>query len=660
MAWVDYSVMHDGHDAERLGKLRDELWEIMMSDGGEALQRMNDQKRAIDRRGYAKRLLVKCIDRSSLGIFNGSIYFFAGKLYESISRAALRKVVFDVIESRMMLSNSDLCRLSDIYYDCENAVYARTLHVSNSVMVFRNGVLDVETGKFHRRFDRRFVQMWAVDYDYNPKAVTFLWRQFIDQVLPEKELQEVLQMFLGATFIDRRKVKIEHILILLGHGANGKSVVQNAVKGVLGPDYVSEQSIGKLCSRGIEGELAAAEINGKRLNYCTEMEVTDFFKKTARLKAIVSGERVTARQLYNNPYYVSNVPLLMANANQIPVFNKEDEAMLRRLYVIPFRVTIPEERQNKSLGSELEAEYPAILNWILEGRQKFIDNGYRLPQELSSETYIMAEHKEYNTALAFMTQKMNYKPKLKGVTMMPQRWITVKELYLAYQRWCIQNERECYSKIMFVSSLVDEGGFKRQRKSAGVSIAVYGGAEFEKNKRRHAMEKNRTVDGDDVKHIWKDGVLYVFSLISLAKYAGVGVSMIRTLNNKGMFHPHTKAYKGHAAYDVEKCIEVMRNNNVIATDYQKQLIAKLGKQRTTHRKLYNDWCQRYNWPYRMYSRTEEQLEDDIKVVPDDTTFEETIEMAKRDGYDVSTVLKGRGRKDPKTGMWRVRKLSDEK
>lgn len=60
-------------------------------------------------------------------------------------------------------------------------------------------------------------------------------------------------MFLGATFCDRQKVKIEHIMILLGHGANGKSVIQGAVKGVLGEDYVAEESIGKLCARGVEG-----------------------------------------------------------------------------------------------------------------------------------------------------------------------------------------------------------------------------------------------------------------------------------------------------------------------------------------------------------------------------------------------------------------------
>lgn len=618
--------------------LRNELWDLMIEDGGAEVERISTIRKRVDRLGYAKRLLVSAIDRSSLGVFNGLIHFFTGKLYESITKPALHKVIFDLMARRMELPDGDLLNPSSLYYDCDNSVYSRPLEVSNNIMVFRNGVLDVERGEFHRRFDRRFVQVWAVDYDYNPDAKTFLWRQFIDQVLPDKGLQEILQMFLGATFIDRQKVKIEHIMILLGHGANGKSVIQGVVKGVLGEDYVSEESIGKLCAKGIEGEMAAANINGKRLNYCTEMEVTDFYKKTARLKALVSGERVTARQLYVNPYYVTNVPLLMANANQIPIFNKKDEAMMRRIYIIPFNVTIPEERQNKSLGAELVSEYPAILNWILEGREKFVRNGYRLPPDTSTDIYVLNEKTEFNSALWFMRNKLKYQPRQPDVSGSVQKWVSLKEVYPKYQRWCLMNDKECYGRTTFSNVLVDEGGYIRQRKYNGICFGVYGGVEMERNRRRHAQEKRRDEERSDIPHMWMDGVLYVFSMSALAKYAGVSAPSVRALSLRGQFAPYTKGYREKTAYDVESCMKVMRANHLIATDEEKAILTRLSKERTAHRRNFNEWSEYNGFPYRMYGR-EDQMDASVIVVSDDTTQDEVIKLAAAAGYDTSKATR---------------------
>ena len=57
------------------------------------------------------------------------------------------------------------------------------------------------------------------------KNTFFLWRMFLDEVLPDKNMQKVLQEFLGSIFVDRRVAKMETMLVLRGSGSNGKSVV---------------------------------------------------------------------------------------------------------------------------------------------------------------------------------------------------------------------------------------------------------------------------------------------------------------------------------------------------------------------------------------------------------------------------------------------------
>lgn len=625
-------------DDDRL--LCKEIWSLMTMDGGDSIIKLKSLKRREDRRGKVKRLLCRALSQSSLGSFNGMVYYFGGRVYQSIGIRGVKKVLYDIMADRIELPDADLVRLSDIYEDCLNVVFSKPLHVSSTVMIFRNGVLDVGEGKFHRKFDKRFIQMWSVDYDYNPDARIFLWYQFLNQVLPDVRCQEELQMFLGATFIDRSKVKIEHIMILLGKGANGKSVIQKAVCGVLGEQYVATQEIGRLCARGIDGDESVALINGRRLNYCTEMETTDFYRKSARLKAIVSGEKVPARFRYGIGFEAMNIPLLMANANQLPLFNQKDDALLRRIRVIPFEVSIPPERQNRTLNDELVAEYPAILNWILEGRDKFIKNGYRLPWGMDLSRYIRDERDEYNSAIKYM-QVHGYRPSYEDVDIAPVTWLRIARLYRDYVRWCGGNGINAMSKRDFNYALINQCGYQRKRMSDGYRIAVFGEVtlrELRKQRTKLAEVKDKTPRAVTM---WYNGRLYASSLRSLAVYSDVSFSVVSRLNREGKFHEFTYAYKEKNMYDIKSCCDVMRQLYIIATDEEKQIDSRIRKELKYMRYMFNQRMEYNGWPYRKYGKEEPQIGDWCKVVPDETSDDEVLEMAVKDGLDTSKWSKKR-------------------
>lgn len=616
--------------------LRKELWDGLCSDGGENIRELLALKKREDRRGRVKRLLGRAIRESSLGVFGGKMYHFGGKTYVPVERQVLHSILYDIMANMIEMPDADLVKLSDIYMDCCNVVYSKQLVVSNNIMIFRNGVLDVEKNSFSKKFDKKFIQMWSVDYDYVPEVKTFLWHQFINQVLPDKYWQEALQMFLGATFIDRKKVKIEHIMILLGKGANGKSVIQQAVCGVLGEEYVSQHEIGRLCSRGNEGDLAVAEINGKRLNYCTEMEETDFYKKSARLKAIVSGENVTARQLYGNPFKAMNIPLLMANANMLPIFNKKDEAMLRRIYVVPFNVTIPLEKQNKTLGDELVDEYPAILNWILEGRDKFIKNGYRLPEDSAVDKFINDERTEYSTVLKFL-KIHRYSARIEGVEVAPLVWVRCIELYNDYKRWCQNNRLDFVGKTVFSHILINDCGFVRNRRNSGYCFAVYGTHLETMRKTREAKARSeRKTKGPAL--LWYNGVAYARSLKDLGNFCGVALNTVRRVRYQGNLEPFIRANgNGKYVYDAMACMEEFKRLHIIATDAEKEIQKRFAMARRDMRTSFNMRMKTRGWPYRMYEGEYDTLEEDIVKVPDYITDEEIMEKAAADGFDTSKI-----------------------
>jgi len=620
--------------------LQRELWDLMMQDNGHEVEELRSLKKREDRRGRVKRMLCKAIDRSSLGLFNGLLHHFDGKVYIPIGVRAFKKVLYDILSLRIELPDADLAKLGDIYDDCINSVYSHPLSADSNIMVFRNGVLEVDKGEFHRTFNKKYVQMWSVDYDYNPNAKTFLWYQFLNQVLPDKYLQEVLQMFLGATFIDRHKVKIENIIILLGKGANGKSVIQKAVCGVLGENCVGTQDIGRLCSRGVDGDESVALINGKRLNYCTEMETTDFYKKSARLKAIVSGEKVPARFRYGIGFDAMNLPLLMANANQIPFFNKKDDALVRRIYVIPFEVTIPVEKQNRTLNDELVEEYPGILNWILEGRDKFIEKGYKLPDDINADRFLKDVDGDFCFPLKYMN-KMGYRPRLEGVDILPLNWIKLTTLHSGYERWCRAQGIETIGKKGFAYALETEGGYQKKRFADGNKFAVYGEITVNTLKRESAKLRKAKDDRPKVTLMWVDGTAWVTSQQSLASYSGISLAVVRRLCHEGLFDPYTKAYREKLIYDVKSCCRVMREKRVIATDEEKEINSRILLELKYLRNMFNQRMEYNNLPYRKYGSEFEQIDDSIIVVPDETSDDEVYEMALKAGYDLSKWSKYR-------------------
>lgn len=617
-----------------LSLLRNELWGLMCGGDDSYIRDVVNIKHQSVRMGTLEDILRSAIKHSSVGCYNGSLYVFTGRVYEPISWDEWKNTLTDLLFDYVKIPKIDYGQTYYVTNRCTVLAKSKRLEVNRSLMVFHNGVLETETMEFHPCFDKKFVQMWAVDYDYSPNASTFLWHQFINQVLPDEKVRVVLQMFLGATFVDRCKVKIEHLLILLGKGANGKGVVNQVIKGVLG-ENMSSESIANLCDKGINGMASLARINGKRLNFGTEMSTSDFRRKDAKLKALVSGEAVTARLLYGQPFEAKDIPLLMSSANMIPYFDAGDDALIRRIYPIPFNIVIPEERRNPHLAGDLASEYPGIFNWIMDGRKMFVANGYKLPNENHLRELMGKGKGQYETALAYMAKK-GYRPKIEGVDLAPRNMVKLSNLYNGYKDWCQSNSLYLQTKLSFINSL-EGAGFVRVRYNGHYVVYVFG--EITLNSfARDALEKRKksVEEAAPESHLmWVDGKAWVSSLKALSAYASVGYTRVVTASRKGLFDMFKRGWKDRTLYDVDACMEVMKEKKIIATDSEKDLERRMRKEVKYMRRIFNERMQYHGLPYRKYAN-EDQIDTDIKVVPDDMTDDEAFALAKEElGIEVN-------------------------
>ena len=191
------------------------------------------------------------------------------------------------------------------------------------------------------------------------------WLKFLAEITGgNQELQNYLARIAGYALTG---VTQEHALFFLyGTGANGKSVFLNTLEAILG-DYAKTAAADTfLESKNDRHPTDMAMLRGARMVISNEVDQGRRWAE-AKLKSLTGGDVVSARFMRQDFFeYVPQFKLFVAG-NYKPSIRGVDEAMRRRIHLVPFTVTIPPEKRDQSLPERLLAERDGILGWAIDG-----------------------------------------------------------------------------------------------------------------------------------------------------------------------------------------------------------------------------------------------------------------------------------------------------
>ena len=246
-----------------------------------------------------------------------------------------------------------------------------------------NGTIDLRTGELrpHRREDL-CTKMAPVNYD--PEAKFPLWLGFLTEIMGNrKPLVDFLQRALGYSLTG--DIREQVFFILYGTGANGKSTLTETTKRALG-DYGSQAEFGTFLARktdAIRNDLA--RLAGARFVSASEAEAGRRLSEEL-VKTVTGGEAVPARFLYGEFFEFRPQFKLFLATNHKPIIRGTDTAIWRRIRLIPFRVTIPPEQQDRGLLGKLHAKLPGILAWAVRGCLSWQRLGLDTPSDVVEAT----------------------------------------------------------------------------------------------------------------------------------------------------------------------------------------------------------------------------------------------------------------------------------
>ncbi|MCI0677002.1 MAG: phage/plasmid primase, P4 family [Phycisphaerales bacterium] len=208
-----------------------------------------------------------------------------------------------------------------------------------------------------------------------------LWSAFLERIFRhDPELIGFMKRVLGYSLTGSTK---EHSLIFCwGEGGNGKGVLLNTVTRILG-DYAGVAPADMfLASYSDRHPTDMAMMRGKRLVIAQKVPPGKAWDES-KIKSLTAGDPVQARFMRCDPFeYTPQFTLIIAGNNKSS-FADVDQAIRRRVMLVPFLQNITGDEVDKDLPAKLEAEYPAILRWMIDGCLAWQAGGLQPPRSVT-------------------------------------------------------------------------------------------------------------------------------------------------------------------------------------------------------------------------------------------------------------------------------------
>jgi len=314
-----------------------------------------------------------------------------------------------------------------------------------------NGLYDLESNKLlEHSHEHLCLKQGPVAFDKDAAAPH--WDEFLNTIFGgDQELIRFVKQAVG--FSLSGLCDLQALIFCYGSGANGKSTFFGVLREMLG-DYYQGIQVETFLSKAFQSSsepYELARVKGARM--VVSDEVPEGRKLNESLvKNLTGGDQIHARNPYEKPFSFDPTHTLWMFGNHKPVISGMDHGIWRRINLIPFTVTISEnkKRPQEEMMKEFKGEISGILNWALEGWRDFRENGLVVPEAVEKAT---SEYKsESDTLEAFLEEKSKPNNAAK---------VHTTKLFKKFKEWSQDNnEPEQIRTSRAMIRLLRERGFK--------------------------------------------------------------------------------------------------------------------------------------------------------------------------------------------------------
>jgi putative DNA primase/helicase len=323
-----------------------------------------------------------------------------------------------------------------------------------TLLTIGNGTINLRTGEL-RHADPDDLITRATYIRYDASAACPRWLQFLGEIFPgDSGLIEFIQRAVGYSLTgDARE---QCMFILHGNGANGKSTFLETVRRLLGPHATTTPFATFMTQRNMgapRNDLAA--LVGARLVIASEAGQEASFDE-AVIKQVTGQDKIACRFLYGEFFeYTPQFKIWLAT-NYKPTIRGNDDAIWRRIRLIPFNQQFKGGKRDSTLTEKLKTELAGILAWAVQGCLDWQRNGLGRPQTVLAATI---EYREESDLVGrFLSERC-----VAG----KEYSVSGKSLYSAYVQFCQQQGEKYLANNLFAAQIAKRH-FEKKRTSRGL------------------------------------------------------------------------------------------------------------------------------------------------------------------------------------------------
>ncbi len=264
--------------------------------------------------------------------------------------------------------------------DRVHAITSDVLDANPWLLNTPTGTVDLRTGRLQPHDPRDLCTKVTAA---TPSGDCPMFLRVLERALPDPRERDYLQRFVG--YMATGVIKEHVVALAYGTGANGKSLIFNAIKHAFGDYALTLGSEVLMESHNDRHPTEIAVLRGARMALCSEVDSGRRWNET-RVKRLSGGDPITARLISRDPFEFQPSHKLVLLANAKPGIRIVDEAIRRRIHLIEFRVTIPEAERDASLPEKLKTEASGILAWAITGCLDWQAGGLQPPDSILAAT----------------------------------------------------------------------------------------------------------------------------------------------------------------------------------------------------------------------------------------------------------------------------------
>ena len=343
-------------------------------------------------------------------------------------------------------------RIASILKVIKSDVVTNKLFNVTPVINFINGTLEIEPEINFREHRETDCCTYCLDYPYNPSAKSYEWTKFLETVTNHDDKKICLLQELSGyvLFPDNR---LQKCAVLIGSGANGKSVFLNVLTRIFGTQNVSNVEMSSLSQ-----DFQVIQLMNSMLNISAETR-TNVAGAESKFKQITAGDEISA--CYKGKDYITFRPRakMFLACNEYVKSSDTTEGWTRRFCFVDFPMHFvelpnPDNPEELPIDRDIESklttqeQLSAIFNWVLQGYEMLKNCGYFT--EPDDQKAITEEFKELSNPLIEFAKEVEV-----------ETAISNNQLYVRYKDWCEDSGHNALARNTFNKRIVK--AFKEYR-----------------------------------------------------------------------------------------------------------------------------------------------------------------------------------------------------